>query len=30
MDRDVWRCTCKVGIPAGVLHIVNRDYVVDE
>jgi hypothetical protein len=22
--------TCKVGIPAGVLYIVNRDYVVDE
>jgi hypothetical protein len=22
--------TCKVGIPAGVLYIVNRDYIVDE
>ena len=22
--------TCKVGIPAGVLYIVNRDYLVDE
>ncbi len=22
--------TCKVGIPSGVLYIVNRDYVVDE
>ena len=22
--------TCEVGIPAGVLYIVNRDYVVDE
>ena len=22
--------TCKVGIPPGVLYIVNRDYVVDE
>ena len=24
------KATCKVGIPAGVLYIVNRDYVVDE
>jgi hypothetical protein len=24
------KSTCKVGIPAGVLYIVNRDYVVDE
>jgi hypothetical protein len=22
--------TCEVGIPAGVLYIVNRDYVIDE
>ena len=22
--------TCEVGIPAGVLYIVNRDYIVDE
>ena len=24
------KATCKVGIPGGVLYIVNRDYVVDE
>jgi hypothetical protein len=24
------KATCEVGIPAGVLYIVNRDYVVDE
>jgi len=24
------KATCKVGIPPGVLYIVNRDYVVDE
>ena len=24
------KSTCKVGIPAGVLYIVNRDYVVDD
>jgi hypothetical protein len=24
------KSTCKVGIPAGTLYIVNRDYVVDE
>ena len=28
-DHDP-KATCKVGIPAGVLYIVNRDYVVDE
>jgi hypothetical protein len=28
-DGDT-NATCEVGIPAGVLYIVNRDYVVDE
>jgi hypothetical protein len=28
-DNDP-KATCKVGIPPGVLYIVNRDYVVDE
>lgn len=28
-DGDA-NATCEVGIPAGVLYIVNRDYVVDE
>jgi hypothetical protein len=28
-DNDP-NATCEVGIPAGVLYIVNRDYVVDE